>query len=147
LPSETIRARYVPEIKLIGWGFLLNGIWEFLQSPLYADHDRGTSYVLWSRLHCTGGDILILLGAYCITSLMFRTRFWPTDKAFPAWGVFIGCGFLYTAWSEWFNAQVAGAWAYGPSMPLVFGVGASPLLQWLFIPGALIFLLKRSGPS
>ena len=147
MPRMMMRARSVPEITLIGWGFLLNGIWEFLQTPLYADHDRGTIYVLWSRLHCTGGDILILLGAYCITSLMFRTRFWPTDKGFPAWGVFIGCGFLYTAWSEWFNTQVAGAWAYGPSMPLVFGVGVSPLLQWLLVPGALVFLLKRSGPS
>jgi len=32
-------------------------------------------------------------------------------------------------------------------MPLVFGIGASPLLQWLLVPGALVFLLKRSGLS
>ncbi len=76
------RARSVPEIKMIGWGFLLNGLWEFLQSPLYADHEWGTIYVLWSRLHCTGGDVLILLGAYWITSLMFRTRSWPTDNSY-----------------------------------------------------------------
>ena len=146
MPSETIRARSVPEIKLIGWGFVLNGIWEFLQSPLYADHDRGTIYILWSRLHCTGGDILILLGAYWITSLIFRSRTWPTYKGYPALLVFIGCGFVYTAWSEWFNTRMAGTWTYAPSMPLVFGIGASPLIQWLIIPGALVFLLKRSGP-
>jgi hypothetical protein len=142
-----MRARTVPEIKLIGWGFLLNGIWEFLQSPLYADHDRGTIYILWSRLHCTAGDILILLGAYWITSVMFRTRSWPADRGFPARVVFVGCGFFYTAWSEWFNTRMAGAWTYAPSMPLVFGVGASPLVQWLLVPGALVFLLKRSGRS
>ena len=141
------RARSVPEIRMIGWGFLLNGIWEFLQSPLYADHDRGTIYILWSRLHCTAGDILILLGAYWITSLMFRTRSWPTDKSYPAFLVFIGCGFIYTAWSEWFNTQMAVTWAYAPSMPLVFGIGASPLTQWLLVPGALVFILKRSGRS
>jgi hypothetical protein len=54
-------------------------------------------------------------------------------------------GFIYTAWSEWFNTRMAGTWAYAPSMPLVFGIGASPLIQWLLIPGALVFLLKRSG--
>ena len=142
-----LRARSVPEIKLIGWGFLLNGIWEFLQSPLYADHDRGTIYIFWSRLHCTAGDLLILLGAYWITSLMFRTRSWPTGKSYPALLVFIGCGFIYTAWSEWFNTRIAGTWTYAPSMPMIFGVGASPLLQWLLIPVALVFLLKRSGRS
>jgi hypothetical protein len=142
-----MRARSAPEIKLIGWGFLLNGIWEFLQSPLYADHDRGTIYILWSRLHCTAGDILILLGAYWITALMFRTRSWLTDKRYPAVLVFIGCGFIYTVWSEWFNTRVADAWTYAPTMPLVFGVGASPLLQWLLVPVALVFLLERSGRS
>ena len=78
-----MQAQSVPEIKLIGWGFLLNGIWEFLQSLLYADHGQGTIYILWSRLHCTAGDILILLGAYWITSLMFRTRSWPPIRAIP----------------------------------------------------------------
>jgi hypothetical protein len=94
-----ILARSGPEIMLIGWGFLLNGIWEFLQSPLYADHDRGTLYIVWSRLHCTARDVLILLGAYWITYLMFRTRSWPADKGFPAWVVFVGCGFYKTGGS------------------------------------------------
>lgn len=78
---------------------------------------------------------------------MFRARSWPTDKGYPALLVFIACGFLYTAWSERFNTRVAGTWTYAPSMPLVFGVGLSPLLQWPLVPGALVFLLKRFGPS
>jgi hypothetical protein len=78
---------------------------------------------------------------------MFRTRSWPTEKRYPAVLVFIGYGFVYTVGSEWFNTQVAGTWSYAPSMPLVFGIGASPLFQWLLIPVALVFLLKRSGRS
>jgi hypothetical protein len=61
--------------------------------------------------------------------------------------VFIGCGFIYTVWSEWFNTRVTGSWTYSPSMPLIFGVGASPLFQWLLVPGVLIFLIKLSGRS
>lgn len=53
---------------------------------------------------CTAGDILILLGAYWITSLMFRTRSWPTDRRYPALLVFIGCGFFYIAARRSLNA-------------------------------------------
>lgn len=40
----------------------------------------------------------------------------------------------FTAWSEWYNVYRAGAWSYAPKMPTLYGVGLSPLLQWLIIP-------------
>ena len=40
----------------------------------------------------------------------------------------------FTAWSEWYNVYRAGNWGYTASMPLVFGIGFSPLLQWLILP-------------
>jgi len=135
-----------PEVKLIGAGILLNGIWEFLQSPFYADHDRGTLYIVWSRLHCTAGDVVILLASYWITSLVFRTRSWPTEKGWYAGWVFIASGLSYTVWSEWFNTRIAQGWAYAPAMPLVFGIGMAPLLQWLVIPSILVYQLRRRKP-
>jgi len=137
----------IPEVKLIAMGFLLNGFWEFLQSPLYADHDRGTIYILLSRLHCTVGDVLILLVAYWITSLIFRTRSWPTEKGWSAVLLFIASGLFYTAWSEWFNTRIAREWTYAPAMPLIYGIGVAPLLQWLVIPGVLIYILRRGGTA
>jgi hypothetical protein len=38
--------------------FGLNAAWEFLQSPLYADHGRELVYLLRTRLHCAGGDAM-----------------------------------------------------------------------------------------
>jgi hypothetical protein len=58
----------------------VNGVWELLQSPLYSDHPRGFFYVLWTRLHCTGGDALILLGAFWGTSLIAHSRVAPPVK-------------------------------------------------------------------
>jgi len=144
---KTVRLLSTQEVKLIGVGFLLNGFWEFLQSPLYADHERGTFYILWSRLHCTVGDVLILLVAYWITSLIFRTRSWTTEKGWPAVLVFISSGLFYTAWSEWFNTRIAHEWTYAHAMPLVFGIGVAPLLQWLVIPGVLIYTLRRGDTA
>lgn len=138
----------IPEVRLVAWGALLNGAWEFLQSPLFADHVRGWRYLLWTRLHCTGGDLLILLGAFWITSAVFRGRRW---WARPRWGavlLFLLLGLGYTAWSELHNTQVRGAWEYTSAMPLLFGVGAAPLLQWALLPAIVLILVRgKKGGS
>ena len=142
------RVRSVPEITLIGWGFLLNGIWEFLQSPLYADHDRGTIYILWSRLHCTAGDNLRSCSALnWIASLVFRTRSWPTEKSDPALLVFIAVRLHLHGLERVVQHPYGGYMVLRAFHAPGFRTGASPLLQWLLIPVALVFLLKRSGRS
>jgi hypothetical protein len=32
-----------------------------------------------------------------------------------------------------------------PAMPLLFGIGLSPLLQWLCVPAATLLLVRRSS--
>ncbi len=88
-----------PELRLIVWGYGLNALWEALPSPLYSDFDRALSYLVWSRLHCTGGDVMILLAAFWATSALFRTRSWPGRGGLPS-AVFVGLGLAYTVWSE-----------------------------------------------
>lgn len=36
-----------------------------------------------------------------------------------------------------------GRWSYGPSMPLLLGVGVSPLAQWVVVPVVMLWLAKR----
>jgi len=134
------------ELLLIVWGFPLNLVWELVQSPLYADHANGWRYVAWTRFHCTVGDVLILLGAFWATAAVFRSWRWPATRGMGAAGAFLGFGLAYTIWSEWFNTSVREAWAYAPAMPQVFGIGLSPLVQWLVLP-ALLVLILRARPS
>ena len=138
--------RRLPELPVAGLAFGLNAVWEFLQSPLYADHGRELGYLLRTRLHCAGGDTLILLFAFGVTSLIFRSRQWLRDGRRRPTVLFVALGFAYTVWSEWFNTQVALSWQYAESMPRVFGIGLTPLAQWLAIPFllALIFRKPRS---
>jgi len=141
--------RGFPELPVVALGFGLNAAWEFLQSPLYADHSRELGYLLRTRLHCAGGDALILLFAFGVTSLIFRSRQWLPDGRMWPTVLFVAIGVAYTVWSEWFNTQVALSWQYADSMPRVFGIGLVPLAQWLAIPVLLAWILRkaRRAPS
>jgi hypothetical protein len=141
---RAIRLWEFPEVRLVAWGALLNSAWEFLQSPLYTDHARGWGYVLWTRLHCTGEDVLILLGAFWIASAAFRGRRWWAGPRWQAVLLFLLVGLGYTVWSEHYNTQVREAWEYTSAMPLVLGLGAAPLLQWVLLPPVVLALMGRT---
>jgi hypothetical protein len=115
----------------------LSLLWDFGHSVLYLDHARNLSYVIWTRFHCSLGDVLILLGSFWWTSLWFRTRFWfAGDWRFPA-VVFALSGLAYTAWSEWYNTRIAHTWAYAPTMPrFSASVSARWLSGWWFLRGS-----------
>ena len=135
--------RRFPELPVAGLAFGLNAVWEFLQSPLYADHGRELGYLLRTRLHCAGGDALILLCAFEITSLISRSRQWLRDGRPGPTALFVALGFAYTVWSEWFNTQVALSWQYAEPMPRVYGIGLAPLAQWLAIPFLLALIFRK----
>jgi len=132
----------MPEIQLIVWGGVLNAIWEFAQSALYTDHDRGWWYVTWTRLHCTVGDVMILLSAFWIVSFAFRTRSWAAGKRHSACVLFIVSGLGYTIFSEWWNTSIRDSWQYADVMPVVFGIGLSPVAQWIVIPPVVLRLIQ-----
>jgi hypothetical protein len=131
-----------PELRLASWGFGLHLAWEAIQTPLYADADRELSYLTWTRLHCTLGDVLILLACFWGTALLFGGRDWIVAGGVPPMLAFVALGIAYTFWSEWWNAGIRENWTYAPSMPTLWGIGASPLLQWVVVP-FLVWLLVR----
>ncbi len=89
------------------------------------------------------GDAFILLFAFGITSLVFRSRQWLGDgRPWPT-VVFVALGFAYTIWSEWFNTNVTLSWQYADSMPRVLGIGLAPLAQWLTIPCLLALIFRK----
>lgn len=120
----------------------LNLVWEIIQLPLYAIYYETDLRVIASAVvHCTLGDALIALSSYLLAAAATRSWDWPADRAVPGAAVAVVAGLAYTAFSEWFNVSVRGSWAYSPAMPQLFGLGLSPLLQWLVLPllGLLIF--------
>ena len=124
--------------------FVLHLIWEIGHLPLYTlaqdpDRVRVAQYVL----HCALGDVVIALAAYVVAALAVRTITWPLQAPWRGGAVALVAGIAYTAFSEWYNVYRLASWAYTPSMPLVGGIGLTPLLQWLLIPPAMIVVMRR----
>lgn len=136
-----IAFRYAP---LLG---ALNILWEVAQLPLYTLwKEASPSFIAYAVVHCTLGDIAIGTLALVIALIATRARAVQTWRwrqvalflVIPAVG--------YTALSEWINTAVRGSWAYSALMPVVnlggFEIGLSPLLQWLVIPPAVLWLSR-----
>ena len=58
-------------------------------------------------------------------------------------------GLAYTVFSEWLNVEVRRSWAYSDLMPVLppLGTGLSPVLQWVVIPSAALWMARRAGSA
>jgi hypothetical protein len=127
--------------------FVLNLAWEIAHARLYtlrAETDGLT--VAWSLLHCTLGDVLIALALFALAGMALRRADWPASRPWTGGAIVVIGAIAYTAWSEWYNVYRAGSWAYTANMPLIFGIGLSPLLQWLILPPVMVVAYRKLGP-
>lgn len=123
--------------------FALNLVWEVVQLPLYAIAESGTaSQLAYAVLHCTLGDVIIAAGSFVLAGFLLRAPDWPSSLPWPGIAIATASGLLYTAYSEWNNVYVAGTWAYSAAMPLVFGIGLAPLLQWIVVPALSLAIIR-----
>lgn len=118
--------------------------WEFAHLPLYElwgddSRQRIVTYVF----HCTVGDVLIATGAFLGTAAVLRRLDWPRRMPWLGGLLTVTAGLAYTVFSEWYNVYQIGAWSYAASMPLVAGIGLSPLLQWLVVPSLMVMAMRR----
>jgi hypothetical protein len=138
------RSREIPEVPLLLWGGLINFAWEMVQAPLFEGHARHLLNTVWECFLGTVGDCLILLASFWITSSFFRTRGWFAKRRIVPKAFFVVIGIAYTIFSEWYHTHVLQTWEYGPSMPLVLGIGLAPLAQWFIIPPVVLALMIRT---
>jgi hypothetical protein len=127
--------------------FVLNLIWEMAQVRLYsiwAAADAKT--VAWSLFHCSVGDVMIALAMFALAGMVLRRADWPMSRPWTGGAMVIVGTVAYTAWSEWHNVYQVGSWGYTAGMPLIFGIGLSPLMQWLMLPPALVIAYRKLAP-
>jgi hypothetical protein len=126
--------------------------WETLQLPLYTiwrtETWRGIAFAV---LHCTAGDVLIALVVLALALLLTGREAWPARGFHMVAGLAMACGLGYTAFSEWLNVAVRRSWAYSDWMPVLnlfgFGLGLSPVAQWLVVPAMAFTLARRLARS
>ncbi len=145
---DTIKPERIPEFPLVLTAFFLNFFWEMIQSPWYADTSQiPYQEMLIRRIHCTLGDVLILLFSFWIVGWMVRDRQWIMDFRLRHVTGFTLIGLAYTVFSEWLNVDIRSAWGYGPAMPRipVIGTGVAPIIQWLVLPPVIARVTRRFG--
>jgi hypothetical protein len=133
------------------FSFLLNFVWESVHSVwLYGGHDFGAAQYMRMVGYASGVDSLLVLGIFFFISLAWRDLFWIRGmKPLHALAVAVA-GILVSGIIEYRAVYVLKEWSYGPNMPLILGIGLSPLVQ-IGVTGLLTFwltgrLLYRSGP-
>jgi len=133
------------ELKSVRIGLPMFFTWEVLQSPFYMDTFTSSwTQVLYYRIHCTGGDMIILLGAFWLVALVWG-RSWIEDRPVLPFVLFVASGVVYTIFSEYRNVHITQNWAYSSWMPTVRGIGLVPVFQWLVIPWLVVRAIRKSS--
>ena len=122
----------------------LHLLWEVVQLPLYTLW-RGSplSTIAFAVVHCTLGDVLIAACSLYLAVVACGGSQWPQVR-FLRVALLAGVmGLTYTVFSEWNNTAITRTWAYSSLMPTWWGIGLSPLLQWLVIPALAFWRLSK----
>ncbi len=148
-PSPQRKWLSIPELQLLMFGLPLELLWEVAQFPLYTVwHEGDWSYILYGLAHCTLGDLLILLGAYWVVSLLNRSRYWYQSNILVNGFLFTLLGLGYTVYSEIVNVSIKGTWDYTELMPIVpvIEIGGMPFMQWILVPPVTLWLMRMFVP-
>lgn len=133
--------------SLIGWVLIstpLHLAWEVLHVRFYTLwQEASTGAIVYAVLHCTVGDAMIAAAAFVIAAAVTRRRDWPQRAWRLGVPVLLVSGLAYTAASEWINVYRLQRWAYAPDMPVIAGIGVTPLAQWLVVPLAAFWIYRR----
>ena len=123
--------------------FVLNFSWEIAHVRLYTIWVQADSLrIAQAVFHCSLGDVLIALAMFALAGVVLRRSDWPTSSPWTGGAIVVIGAMAFTTWSEWYNVYRAGNWGYTASMPMIFGIGLSPLLQWLTIPPVMVMAYR-----
>lgn len=129
---------------------ILHFVWEMAQGNLFAGmREQPLAEAAVRCFKATLGDLVITAIAFAAAAVTVRRIHWPLIKSFVAPAVFIATGLVITIVFEQF-ALATSRWVYAPEMPTLFGVGISPIAQWIVIPLLELPLFRtiwRSAPG
>jgi hypothetical protein len=135
-----------PEANVALFAFLVHYPWEFLQVPFFegmatAPHWEAVRFCT----RATAGDAGIALVAFWGAAALVGSRRWIRKPQRIATTTFIAIGIAVTIVFERLATGPLGRWDYSELMPVlpVLEVGMVPLAQWLILPWAILWLVRR----
>lgn len=127
--------------------FALNLLWEAAHVRLYTIWISADSMtVARAVFHCTLGDVVIALATFALAGIAFRSADWPASHPWTGSTLVVIAAVAFAVWSEWYNVYRSNKWGYTSNMPMIFGIGLSPLLQWVMLPPAMVGAYRKLAP-
>jgi hypothetical protein len=120
--------------------FALNFLWEMSQARFYSSMEGLPFWsATWLCTRAAAVDVTLLGLCFVIAALVARDAAWPVHPTWKAIATFLALCLLATAAIEHW-AIATRRWSYSSDMPMIFGIGALPLLQWVLIPVLSVFV-------
>ena len=132
-----------PFKKMLIIGFIalfLNVIWEFSHYFLYIDLSGIPKYT--HLIIASFTDMLIILGIFTIISLKNKNTNWIKNPGKFDYLMVILLGLIVAIFIEVKNLNL-GRWEYTATMPTLFGIGISPLIQLAFTGIISLIFIKQ----
>lgn len=117
----------------------LNTIWEFSHHFLYIDLSGISKYP--HLIIASFADMLIIQGIFAIVSLKNKNLKWIVSPSKSDYLLVVFIGLLLAIFIEFTNLNL-GRWAYTATMPTIFGIGISPLIQ-LALTGIISLIILK----
>lgn len=133
---------------LIVLAFLLNLFWEVAHTPLYETPLKegfewlGRDFYMFVLLYASFIDMLIVYIIFSIISLKNQGLKWINKPSYKDYLMIILLGLVIAVIIEYRSLE-AGRWTYGYFMPVIFGIGLSPLIQLFMTAIIALWLTKK----
>ncbi len=119
--------------------FLLNLLWENLHSLLYLWNilplKNDVYFYVYKILKASVIDAFLIVFIFLLNSLYRKNFNWVKEVKRGDYLLFLFLGLIFAVIIE-IKAKILNLWSYSESMPLVFGIGLTPLIQ-LAVTGAI----------
>ncbi len=123
--------------------YCLNFIWETYHATfLFKDHNVPSPEYVIMMTYVSVMDSFIVSGIFILTTILFRYVSYFEKHWRNFFTIFI-CGLVYGYFNELLNIYYLQRWVYNQDMPIILGVGLSPLLQLPITAVLSIFVAKR----
>ena len=133
-------------ILFVVLAFSINLVWEVSHSVLY-DWNKAPlhndAYFYISRiLYSTAGDLLLLTMIFVAVSLKNKNLDWIQKPKKFDYGLIAILGLAFAIFIEK-RAEILHLWSYNTNMPLIYGMGLTPLIQLALTGIFVLWLMQR----
>lgn len=138
----------IPEFRIALFGFLTAFIWEIWQMPFYDRSELTFNTMVQGCSLGSLGDAGIMVFAYHVAARIGSSPQWLVNPTRRALAIYLSTGLVITIVIEQLAINLRFGWRYGDMMPVepIFGTGLVPIVMWIAVPLATLWLARLPGP-